>query len=67
MRNQYSLDDSHALDTVSPLATLSRGYAIVTAADGSVLRAATQTATGQQVQARLGQGRLLCRVEGVEE
>ncbi len=58
---------AHALDTVSPLATLSRGYAIVTSADGSVLRTAAQTATGQQVQARLGQGRLLCRVEGVEE
>lgn len=58
---------AHTLDAVSPLATLSRGYAIVTAADGRVLRAATQTAPGAQVQARLGQGRLLCRVEGVEE
>ncbi len=65
--NRRLAQAAHALDTVSPLATLSRGYAIVTAADGSVLRAAKQAATGQQVQARLGQGRLLCRVEGVEE
>jgi exodeoxyribonuclease VII large subunit len=65
--NRRLAQAAHALDTVSPLATLSRGYAIVTSADGRVLRAATQTATGQQVQARLGQGRLLCRVEGVEK
>lgn len=58
---------AHALDTVSPLATLSRGYAILTTTDGRVLRAAAQTAPGQQVQARLGQGRLLCRVEGIEK
>jgi exodeoxyribonuclease VII large subunit len=65
--NRRLVQAAHALDTVSPLATLSRGYAIVTAADGSVLRAARQTAPGAQVQTRLGQGRLLCRVEGVEE
>jgi exodeoxyribonuclease VII large subunit len=65
--NRRLAQAAHALDTVSPLATLSRGYAIVTAADGSVLRTAAQTAPGAQVQARLGQGRLLCRVEGVEE
>ncbi len=65
--NRRLAQAAHALDTVSPLATLSRGYAIVTAADGSVLRTAAHTAPGAQVQARLGQGRLLCRVEGVEQ
>jgi exodeoxyribonuclease VII large subunit len=65
--NRRLAQAAHTLDAVSPLATLSRGYAIVTSADGSVLRAAAQTAPGAQVQARLGQGRLLCRVEGVEE
>lgn len=65
--NRRLAQAAHTLDAVSPLATLSRGYAIVTAADGSVLRAAAQTAPGQQVQARLGQGHLLCRVEGVEK
>lgn len=65
--NRRLAQAAHTLDAVSPLATLSRGYAIVTAADGNVLRAATQAVPGAQVQARLGQGRLLCRVEGVEE
>ncbi|MEW6645854.1 MAG: exodeoxyribonuclease VII large subunit [Pseudomonadota bacterium] len=65
--NRRLAQAAHTLDAVSPLATLGRGYAIVTSADGSVLRAAAQTAPGAQVQARLGQGRLLCRVEGVEE
>ncbi|GAB4290328.1 MAG: exodeoxyribonuclease VII large subunit [Thiohalomonadaceae bacterium] len=64
--NRRLAQAAHTLDAVSPLATLGRGYAIVTSADGSVLRAAAQTAPGAQVQARLGQGRLLCRVEDVE-
>jgi exodeoxyribonuclease VII large subunit len=58
---------ARALDTVSPLATLGRGYAIVQTADGRVLRAATEVAVGARVQARLGHGRLACRVEGIEE
>lgn len=56
-----------ALDTVSPLATLERGYAIVTATDGQVLRAAQQVQPGDQVTARLAQGRLLCVVDAAED
>jgi exodeoxyribonuclease VII large subunit len=52
------------LDAVSPLATLARGYAIVTTqSTGTLLRDARQVAPGQRVEARLGRGRLLCRVE----
>ncbi len=54
---------AHALDTVSPLATLGRGYAIITAADGRILRSTSDTAPNQRIQARLGHGRLSCRVE----
>ena len=52
-----------ALDTVSPLATLRRGYAIVTDyPDGGVVRRAADVQVGEQVQAKLGEGRLICEV-----
>lgn len=50
------------LHSVSPLATLERGYAIVRDAEGRVIRAAGQTAPGQQVNAQLAQGRLHLQV-----
>ena len=53
---------SHALDTVSPLATLHRGYAIVSAA-GKIVRDAARVEAGQEVRARLAVGSLYCRVE----
>ncbi|MDV3239317.1 MAG: exodeoxyribonuclease VII large subunit [Gammaproteobacteria bacterium] len=52
-----------ALDAVSPLATLERGYAIVTAADGRVLHDAAQTRPGDRITARLARGRLRCTVD----
>jgi len=54
-----------ALDTVSPLATLSRGFAIVTRADGTtLLTAAAAVADGEDIEARLARGTLLARVTG---
>jgi exodeoxyribonuclease VII large subunit len=60
---QRLLAQTHALETVSPLATLNRGYAIVQTEDGRVVREAGEVEIGQRVQARLGKGRLQCRVE----
>ncbi len=59
---------SHAqlLQGVSPLATLARGYAIVSGADGAVLRDALAVAPGSQVHARLAQGQLLCTVDSTQ-
>lgn len=54
---------AHSLDTVSPLATLGRGYAIVSRTDGTVVRNSDEVTIGERVSARLGQGRLVCRVE----
>jgi exodeoxyribonuclease VII large subunit len=55
-----------ALDAVGPLATLRRGYAIVTRADdGSVITSATQVCEGDQVRARLANGELISRVEAI--
>lgn len=58
---------SHALETVSPLATLGRGYAIVSAAkNDKVLHQSSEVAVGDMIRARLQQGQLLCRVEEVK-
>jgi exodeoxyribonuclease VII large subunit len=57
-----------ALGAVSPLATLTRGYAIVTRAhDGAVVRSAADVAVGSDIEARLGRGRLTARVTGTRE
>lgn len=58
---------ARALDAVSPLATLERGYAIVTAADGRVVQDARTVQRGERVMARLARGRLRCTVEESEE
>ncbi len=56
------------LDAVSPLATLGRGYAIVRRLpDGAVVRTANEVQRGQTIEARLGHGRLLCRVDDTVE
>ncbi len=51
------------LDTLSPLATLQRGYAIATTKDHHVLRSANEVKSGDEIQVRLMQGSILCRVE----
>ncbi len=50
------------LEALSPLAVLNRGYAIVYAPDGSILRSATSTRAGQTIRARLAQGSLRATV-----
>jgi exodeoxyribonuclease VII large subunit len=53
-----------ALDTVSPLATLARGFAIVTRADGTLLTDASRVGAGDEIAARLARGVLTARVTG---
>jgi exodeoxyribonuclease VII large subunit len=54
-----------ALDAVSPLKTLDRGYAIVTrGADGAVLTQADSVELGEEIEARLAHGRVRARVTG---
>ena len=53
------------LQSVSPLATLQRGYAIVSDARGDVLRDAQRVRTGDTVRAQLAQGALICSVETI--
>ncbi|MGB5178028.1 MAG: exodeoxyribonuclease VII large subunit [Gammaproteobacteria bacterium] len=55
-----------SLDTISPLATLDRGYAIVTRqADQRILHEASSVKPGEQVTARLADGQLLCNVDKI--
>jgi len=56
---------AHTLDAVSPLATLKRGYAIVTDPTGIVITAASAVRKDDAIHARLSQGSLLARVEFV--
>jgi exodeoxyribonuclease VII large subunit len=56
-----------ALDAVSPLATLRRGYAIVSdAANGAVISHAGAARPGQHIRARLSDGTLTAEVQDVE-
>jgi exodeoxyribonuclease VII large subunit len=50
------------LRLVSPLGVLSRGYALVTTAQGQVARSSSQVALGDTLRIRLGQGQLLAQV-----
>jgi exodeoxyribonuclease VII large subunit len=51
------------LRALSPAATLERGYAIVQRADGHVVRAASDVATGDTLRVRLADGELRASVE----
>jgi len=54
---------ARSLQTVSPLATVARGYAILQQPDGRVVRSVLDAATGDVLDARLGDGSLRVRVE----
>ncbi|MSR24682.1 MAG: exodeoxyribonuclease VII large subunit [Nitrospiraceae bacterium] len=55
-----------ALDGLSPLAVLARGYSIVqTVPDGAVLKRAQDVSVGDDVLAKLADGRLLCSVRKI--
>jgi exodeoxyribonuclease VII large subunit len=55
------------LHTVSPLATLARGFAVITrAADGALLTHAAQAKAGEEIEAHLADGRFRARVTDVE-
>jgi exodeoxyribonuclease VII large subunit len=55
-----------ALDAMSPLKVLERGYAVAYDAQGHVLREASATAAGDALRLQLWKGAVNCRVEGTE-
>jgi exodeoxyribonuclease VII large subunit len=56
-----------ALDAMSPLKVLERGYAIAHSAQGQVVREASATEIGDALRLRLWKGVVTCRVEGIED
>ena len=68
-RLQASLASRRALDarlhSLSPLAVLDRGYALVLSNEGRLVRSAAHLAPGDQLTTRLADGSFLSRVESV--
>ena len=56
---------SRALEAISPLATLNRGYAIITTKDNKILCDSGQVNIGDKVNARLKKGNIKCTVNEV--
>lgn len=56
-----------ALDALSPLKVLGRGYALAQTEDGTVLRSSGQVNTGDRVHVRLSKGGIVCEVREKEK
>lgn len=67
MRYNQLQQQAHALDAVSPLATLGRGYAIIMNEKEQIIRQAKQVKTGDHIRARLAEGQLYCQVTQIKE
>ena len=67
LRREHLAGLALALDALSPLGTLARGYAILRRVpEGEVIRDAAQVAEGDLIEARLGQGGFTARVEALQ-
>jgi len=53
------------LHSLSPLAVLDRGYALVLSSEGALIRSTTQIASGDQLTTRLTDGSFMSRVDTV--
>jgi exodeoxyribonuclease VII large subunit len=51
------------LNAVSPLATLERGYAIVSRGSGAIVRSAAEVSPGMPIEVRLAVGKIRAKVE----
>lgn len=61
---QRWIASASALDAVSPLATLARGYAIAKrASDGALVRDAQEINVGDRLEIKISRGKLMARVE----
>ncbi len=67
-QNQQRLQHlMHNLDTVSPLATLARGYTITTELDNKhIIRSSQELTMGQQIKTRLANGHIISTIKKLE-
>jgi exodeoxyribonuclease VII large subunit len=72
--NEYLSRRAHRVDlaqrtlkAAGPEATLARGFAVVTRADGTLVTDARSVSPGEQIRARLARGSLRARVTGSED
>ena len=56
-----------ALDAMSPLKVLGRGYAVAQKADGTILKSGRDVQTGERVHVKLGEGGFACTVDETVE
>ena len=56
-----------ALDAMSPLKVLGRGYSIVKGESGSVIQSVSEVSLGQRIHVRMRQGSLVAAVEQIQE
>jgi exodeoxyribonuclease VII large subunit len=61
-QQQFSVS-ARMLESVSPLATLSRGYSITRDESGRILRKASETEKGQLIETHLAEGSIRSRIE----
>ena len=61
--SQRVASSASRLNTVSPLATLDRGYALVTDSQGRVVTGSDQVKPQDAIDVRLARGEIVCRVE----
>ena len=59
--------DSAALDAMSPLKVLGRGYAVARNEAGQVLKSSGETHIGERIHVTLGSGGLTAVVDHIEE
>ena len=66
-KKQRYIGNTAKLDAMSPLKVLTRGYSIVSAEDGTIVRSVRQTAPGREVQVMLSDGSLRATVSDIKE
>lgn len=66
LRSAHLTGQTARLQALNPLAVLRRGYAVITTADGSLLRSIAQAQTGQHIRARLADGSFGAEVRDIQ-
>ena len=65
-RRQQFGQTAAALDAMSPLKVLARGYAVATNEKGKIIRSTSDVVNGDALQLRVTDGLIPCRVESDE-